>query len=163
MEKALNYLDKILCGVLAVFIAAMLIIGSMQVFYRYILHNSLSWSEELLRYMYVWVTMLGISMGIRRKGLSCISSFTDFVEKRSSVGRHALAAIGFIFQIALFLIMVIYGFKLCTLSAGQMSPSLRISMGLVYMAMPIGGVLALIYSLDEIRSYIKLAKGGVMQ
>lgn len=160
MDKILKHLDKILCAVLAVLIVLMLIIGSMQVFYRYVLRNSLSWSEELLRYMYVWITMLGISMGIRKKGLSCISSFTDFIEKKSKAGRHVLAAIGFIFQILVFLLMAVYGSKLCLLSAGQMSPALRISMGAVYLAMPVGGVLALLYSVDEIVSYIKQARGG---
>ena len=160
MNRLLNYLDKILCAVLAIFIVMMLSVGSMQVFYRYILRNSLSWSEELMRYMYVWVTMLGISMGIRRKGLSCISSFTDFVEKKSKLSRHLLAAAGFIFQIIVFLLMTVYGAKLCMLSAGQMSPALRISMGIIYMAMPVGGGLALLYSANEIISYTKQARGG---
>ena len=54
--KVLRFLDenieKILCVVL---LAAMSILIVVQVFFRYALNNSLSWTEELARYMFIWL------------------------------------------------------------------------------------------------------------
>ncbi len=155
MNRVINALDRVIYAILAVLIVVMLAVGAMQVFWRYVLQNSLSWSEELLRYLYVWVTMLGICMGIRRKGLASISSVADYIEKKTKIGRDVLAVISFMAQIATFVLLAYFGMKLSISTMKQLSPAMRVSMGYVYMAMPIGGVLAMIYTFDEMADYFK--------
>ena len=72
MRRTLDIIDRVLCFVLVIMLSTMLVVGTMQIVYRYAIEQSLSWSEELLRYLYVWATMLGISLGIRRKSLASI-------------------------------------------------------------------------------------------
>lgn len=59
MRRFLDLLDKIIIAVLILILSVMLLVGAMQVIWRYVLQQSLSWSEELMRYLYVWATMLG--------------------------------------------------------------------------------------------------------
>ena len=79
MRRTLDIIDRVLCFVLVIMLSTMLVVGTMQIVYRYAIEQSLSWSEELLRYLYVWATMLGISLGIRRKSLASIEILSDFV------------------------------------------------------------------------------------
>ena len=60
MRKVLDILDKLILALLIIILSAMLVVGTMQVIWRYVLEESLSWSEELMRFLYVWATMLGV-------------------------------------------------------------------------------------------------------
>lgn len=159
MERFYKYLDTLVYTILVTVLIVMLIVGCMQVFWRYALGSSLSWSEELLRYLYVWATMIGICMGIRLKSLAVVSSFTDFVAKKSKLMSNVLVAVNFFIQIGLFAILAVYGWQLAMKTMGQVSPSMQfLSMGIVYLALPIGSILALIYTIDEIYSFIRNEK-----
>lgn len=155
MDRSLKYLEWFICFFLVILVVIMLVVGTMQVIWRYVLQHSLSWSEELMRYLYVWVTMIGMSIGIRRKGLAYISGLIDFISKKSIIGKKLIIIIGFSVQIVLFAFITIYGWKLSMQTMGQLSPALRCSMGYVYLSMPVGGILSLIYTADEIRNYLK--------
>lgn len=70
MKKLLHGLDEYLEEVLLVILlAGMAVIMGIQVFCRYVLSMSLSWSEELTRYLFIWAGFLSISYCTKR----CIS------------------------------------------------------------------------------------------
>ena len=54
INKCVSYIGMVIFIVLIVACVA-------QVFFRFILNNSLSWSEELARYCFIWMHMLGAS------------------------------------------------------------------------------------------------------
>ena len=66
--KVLKWLDanleKYLCVVL---MSVMTLIIFIQVVARYVFQNSLSWSEELARYIFIWLVYLGISYGCQMR------------------------------------------------------------------------------------------------
>jgi len=53
--------------VAVVALAITIILLSLQVFFRYVLNASLTWSEEVSRFTYVWFVYLGVSMAVRSK------------------------------------------------------------------------------------------------
>ena len=62
MKKVLNWLDANLEQfLLCILLAAMAIVMGIQVFCRYVLSMSLSWSEELTRYLFIWSGFLSVS------------------------------------------------------------------------------------------------------
>ena len=74
MKKILHYLDEYLEEFLMViFLIAMTLIMGIQVFSRYILGMSLSWSEEITRYLFIWSAFLSVSLCTRK----CISIKID--------------------------------------------------------------------------------------
>lgn len=66
MKKVLNFLDNYLEETLCVVLmSVMTIIIFIQVIMRYIFHNSLSWSEELARYCFIWLIYIGVAYGCK--------------------------------------------------------------------------------------------------
>ena len=159
MRRTLDIIDRVLCFVLVIMLSAMLVVGTMQIVYRYAIEQSLSWSEELLRYLYVWATMLGISLGIRRKSLASIEILSDFVAKHSKLGNNILHTVAFVIQFLVFAVLTVYGVKLIQIAGNQTAPALQWKMAYIYAAFPIGGALALIYTAEEI--YDDYFKKGV--
>ena len=137
-----------------VMITLMIIIGGLQVFCRYALHNSLSWSEELMRFMYVWIVMIGINLGIRHKSIAAITSLSDMLAKRSAVLGHVLTAACFLLQLLSCVVLLYFGI-LFVLANKQVSPALRIPMSYIYLSLPIGGGMGVIYTLDGVFEWIK--------
>ena len=65
--KVLKWLDEYAeISICVALLSAMTLILAVQVFMRYVMGASLSWSEELARYLFIWLIYLGISFGARQ-------------------------------------------------------------------------------------------------
>lgn len=120
--KVLKFLDenleKMLC---VIFLALMSIIIVLQVFFRYVLNNSLSWSEELARYLFIWMIYIGISYGVKMDKHICVDAVYTFMPKSIKRGYAIVAYVLFlIFAVAI----VYYGIVVVgmQISSGQVSP-----------------------------------------
>jgi TRAP-type C4-dicarboxylate transport system permease small subunit len=117
-----------------------------QVFSRYILNTSFSWTEELARFSLIWLSILGAAyLNARREHLSMdylYGKFSDTTKKKVSIFIEIL-----IFLFAL-IVMVIGGSNLVytTLHLGQLSGTLRIPLGYIYAIMPFSGFLIMCFS-----------------
>lgn len=113
--------------------AAMSIIIGLQIFMRYVVGASLSWSEELSRYLFIWATYLGVAYGVRKDAHIRVSMVTDLMSARNAVYMRILTHILF----GAFAAFVMYqGWIMVekTFRFGQKSASLGIPMGFVYLA-----------------------------
>lgn len=159
MKKILNITDKAIEILMLILISAMLVVGFAQVFCRYILSNSLSWSEELMRFLYVWVVMIGINLGIRHKSLAAITSLSDIIAKRCEVAAKIMTAICLLVQLFVCAILFWYGYKYMS-EAKQTSAAMLIPMKYIYAALPIGGFLGVVYTIDGFVDWIHSLKKG---
>lgn len=153
-QKILKGIDRIVFILLAVLVAVMVIIGAMQVFWRYVLSASLSWSEETLRFLNIWTIFLGISLGIPRGLHTAVEAIYSILGPVSS---RALSKIVQLLGCGFTLLMVFVGSEFALFNAAQLSPTIRLPMLYVYISIPIGGVLALLFTLGEL---FKPGKGG---
>ncbi len=139
----LKGLDTTLNWVLTVIMAAMLVVVSAQVWYRFVLNNPLAWSEELARYLFVWISFLGSAAGIRMN----VHLGIDLIDKiLSPRGRKVMT---FIVNLAIqiFLVVVIFwGIKILKVVQFQKSASMGIPMTYPYLAVPVGSALMLLNS-----------------
>lgn len=121
----------------------MTIIVAAQVFCRYVLNQSLFWSEELARFLLVWLTFLGASCAYYRKvnpGVDFLYAKMPFmIKKISSVLTH-LASMG------LFMVMIIYGCKFAYFVRLQISPALQIPKWIILGIIPVSGVILMIHA-----------------
>ncbi len=121
-----------------------------QVFSRYILGTSFTWTEEFARFSLIWMTVLGAAyLNAKKEHLSM-----DFLyQKLSDVNRRKASILieVFIFLFAL-IVMVIGGFNLVyiTLHLEQLSGTLRIPLGYIYAIMPFSGLLIMCFSIYHI-------------
>lgn len=126
-----------------------------QVFSRYLLGTSFTWTEEFARFSLIWMTIIGAAyLNGKKEHLSM-----DFLYQKFSVTNKKRASI--LIEVLIFLfaliVMVIGGLNLVytTLHLEQLSGTLRIPLGYVYAIMPFSGFLIICFSIYHISNIIK--------
>ncbi len=142
--KFLKLLDEhIEEWILIVTYTAMLIIATAQVFFRYVVNLSLSWSQDLLTYMLIWSVFIGISLAVKkRKHIKVELAFVLLPEK---IQFYLKVLSNFIFIIfcgifSYYSLIKIY--KLIFINP-QISESTGISMWMIQIAVPFGFILSI--------------------
>ena len=112
----------------------------MQVVMRYVFHSSLSWSEELGRYTFIWLTWLSTGYAVHHKRHLRIEVLPDFFNKR---GKLIIDIFAMTLWCGFSLFLVNYGFKIALMlwSREQVTAALEIPMALCYAAVPTGALL----------------------
>ena len=151
LDKARRFVDKSLASVLSVLMFALLVDVVWQVFSRYVLRDPSSFTDELARYLMIWVALLGAAYVTgQRMHLAIDLLVQRFSGRWPQVFTHLV--IGFF---AVF-VLIIGGSRLVniTLELGQQSAALRIPLGYVYLVLPLSGGVILFYALSELGSTI---------
>jgi TRAP-type C4-dicarboxylate transport system permease small subunit len=121
----------------------MAVIVAVQVFSRYMLNRSLFWSEELARFLLVWLTFLGASVAYYRKANPGI----DVLYARMAPAlRRATALLIHLVSIGLFSVMVFYGFEFAYFVRLQISPALNLPKWIVMSIIPASGSILLVHA-----------------
>jgi len=130
MDHINKVLEKIVVLLLVVLTGAVF----MQVLSR-TFRFSLSWIEELVRYLLIWMAIWGSALVIYRSSLIHMDVLLKVVPKTVKL---ILTELGSLLS-AVFTLVVIYGsFEYIELGMGQISPALQIDMGYVYLIIPTG-------------------------
>ena len=149
--KLRSQVDSVLEKTL-VFIMSLMVINVLwQVFSRYLLANPSSFTDELARYLMIWVGVLGAAY-VAGKGNHV--AITYFSEKFSPSNLNRVKfAINLIIMGFAFFGMLIGGLRLVyiTLILEQLSPSLKIPLGLVYAIIPLSGMLIIFYKILDLK------------
>jgi TRAP-type C4-dicarboxylate transport system permease small subunit len=143
--------DSVLEKVLVVIMSTMVINVLWQVFSRYILANPSSFTDELARYLMIWVGVLGAAY-VAGKGNHV--AITYFSEKFSSANQKKVQTfINLTILTFAILGMLIGGVRLVyiTLVLEQLSPALKIPLGVVYSVIPISGILIIFYKILDLK------------
>lgn len=149
MEKAYKIITKFLSSAIVVVFSILVISCVLQVFTRFVLNSSLSWTEELARYTFIWANMLGAILCTKNKSNATVSVVTDNLSVEKQV---VLNKIVDVLSIIIGLILLFYGSKVAWAVRTQLSPALRISMSFVYGAAPVFGALLIFYCIYDIYS-----------
>lgn len=129
-------------GVLIALMAAMASLVIANVVARYVFNHSFVWAEELSRYMMIWVGFLGSGLVLRIGAHLAVDVFQDMLPRRAA---QAMRAVVVAMLAGAFLAMLWLGAQYVDFAWGQETPVLNWNFGLVYLAIPIGAVLMLIY------------------
>ncbi len=147
MRRFFDSLEYGLRRILLVLVAGIVLAVTLQIVARFILLVSIPWTDELSRYLMVWSAFVGFGVAYRKGQLIYVGLVKDKLPPRML----RLATILSDILCAIFaVIAVIYGIKLCLLNVGQVSPSLRISLGIIYAAIPLGCFLFLVFVFESL-------------
>jgi len=125
-----------------------------QIIMRYVFHNSLSWSEELARYVFLWQIWLGASFAVKQQRHLRIEAFKNMLpEKVQKYAEMITLLIWFGFSI--FLAYKGSELTLILIKRGQVSPAMRIPMAYAYASVPIGCGLMAIRLIEQMVKYTK--------
>jgi len=155
MKRFLYWLDNYLeMSIGVVLILAVSVILSIQVFMRYVMGSSLSWSEELSRYMFIWLIYLGISYGAKVMRHIKIDAGLYMFPKSL---RPKIVILGDVVFLVFSVTVVIYSSKLVErqMMLDQTSPAMGIPMWFVYLAPAVGFGLTAIREIQTIIYRIK--------
>ena len=147
MEKFNKYIDKIIFILIAISFIILISSCVLQVFTRFILNNSLSWTEELSRYTFIWSNFLGAIFCTKKGTHAIVTVITDSLGKKKKI---ILNIVVNLIVVIINLIVIIYGFNVAYAVRTQLSPALRISMSFVYGAAPFSALFILYYSIFNI-------------
>ena len=146
--RALTKFDNLLAKGEAVVIIAMVAVMTvavfLQVLYRYVLTQPLHWSEELARYLFVWLSILGATLGLQKRGHFGLDFFFRMFPEQ------AKPCMGFLIHLlmgAVVLVILVQGITLVQKTALQESPAMGISMSWAYACLPVGAALMVIHLL----------------
>jgi TRAP-type transport system small permease protein len=143
VDRAVEY------GVAAIF-AAMCAVGLLQVFNRFVLNRSLSWSEEFQIYCHVWIVFLAIPIAYRHGAHLAVESFKEklFGRKAARIFDYFIEILWIWFAVALAWL----AWRVSEVAKLQSSPGLELPMNWVYYSMVVGGAYLLFVVLRRIFS-----------
>jgi TRAP-type C4-dicarboxylate transport system permease large subunit/TRAP-type C4-dicarboxylate transport system permease small subunit len=131
--------DRLVEAVSVATLLAACLLAVVQVFFRYVLNNSLPWPEEVARLGFVWVVFLGMALAIHRDAHLRI----DLVDRLSGA-LSATVSVGFrvVMVAAACAALAHHGLELVSRAMGA-TPALRIPISYLYGAVPAGAILGL--------------------
>ena len=156
MVKLKAIIDKALSWILIVLMSLLVIDVLWQVFSRYVLNSPSSFTEELARFLLIWVGLLGASYAAGKKMHLAVDILPGKLQgKRKNYLTIFILAATILFCLT---VMVFGGIRLVaiTLFLGQQAAALQMPLGYIYIILPLSGLLiafyALLYMIDEFRS-----------
>jgi TRAP-type C4-dicarboxylate transport system permease small subunit len=147
LKSVFAWIDRGVEYAVAAIFAAMCAVGLLQVFNRFVLNRSLSWSEEFQIYCHVWIVFLAIPIAYRHGAHLSVDSLRKLFPRR----------LGAVFDLFIELLWIWFAVALTWLSWKvsevaklQSSPGLEMPMSYVYYGMVVGGAYLLLVVLRRV-------------
>ena len=140
-------LDRLTCGACVVLLGAIFAIMLLQIAFRYVLNAPLVWTEELARYLFIWVCYLGAVVALRRGNHIVIALVLERLPARLRtavlLGIQVLA-LGFLGMLA------VQGVRLALRTHTVLAITLPIPWSAIYAAAPVAAVLMMLQTLEDV-------------
>lgn len=150
--KLFKKAQDIINGVIGVILIAIMCVVLIQTFTRYVIFYSIPWSEELSRYLFVILIMLGINIGISKNMMVRIDLIDNMLTEK---GKLILEICREIISLVIASIFLYSSTEMVRIGAFQKSPALQMQMNIIYSFLFIGFVLAVVAVLIRIFEIVK--------
>ena len=152
MNKVSHTIDRIARVILAIMLSVMIVVVLFGVVNRFLLKLPVSWTEEVSRFLMIWICMLGSTIAVKNGSHVAV---LYFISKFREESRQKIAFINHLLIIAFLIIPSLYGLKLCISQAGQLSPALRISMFYPFLSVPFGCIIMILHELALLKQMFR--------
>ena len=140
-------IETVCCFLIGFFIAAIVLITMISVWYRYVLDNPLSWTEQICGILFVWITFLGSAVLYRRVLHIAIDMILVQLPQRIQTLFYWINE-ALMFCLALLLIW--FGARHALMNLSQTFGALEITPSWFYAAPPLSGIMMVIFGLEKI-------------
>lgn len=149
-----NTVDKILGNVLILIMGVMVLNVLWQVFTRFVIGTPSSFTDELARYLMIWLGILGAAY-VSGRNMHVAIDVLPLRANNETQRKLKIIVYSVIILFAL-MAMVVGGFRLVyiTYILDQQSAALQIPMALVYVAIPLSGILIIYYKISDLRKIL---------
>ena len=148
LKKVSNTVNSIVSYTGMVLFVVLVVACVSQVFFRFVLNNSLSWTEELARYCFSWMHLIGSSLLIEGSGHATVTVIMDLMH---GMARRVLDTV---IELIIFfngVIMLYSGTVLAYSSRTNLSTAMSIPMWIINSSVAVGGLLLMF------QAFVKLA------
>ncbi|MGJ8640281.1 MAG: TRAP transporter small permease [Opitutaceae bacterium] len=155
MQQLTKWMTRALEVALIVIVGLLVLDVVWGVFTRYVMGEQAKWSEELARFLLVWVALLGSALAF---GVKAHLGVDYFVGQLHPVSRKFMAIIAHIVVLFFAVSVFVYGGSRVVgdaLTMEQMTPALGWKMGYVYLALPISGIFMVLFTLENLLETLK--------
>jgi C4-dicarboxylate transporter DctM subunit len=144
IAAGVGWLDVALEVITGALLFSTLVIALVQVFFRYVLNDSLAWPEEMARWAFIWLVFVGAAMVARRSGHVIIDLVPNMLGERA-LAWHAIMVRVIVTAVDAMLLM--QGWDL-VMRSSYVSPALEWPFTYLYLAIPTGAALSLIFAVS---------------
>lgn len=137
-----DILDKIVKKIITIFLMLMTVILFSQVISRYLFSTGLTWSEEIVRYMCVWIVYLGATCATKNNSHISVTALEEILP--DSLKKWLVHIQRLIVSVYLVLVLWI-GTSMLGVAKLQTSPNMRIPMNIIYSVIPISMIIMIIH------------------
>ena len=122
----------------------LVVLIGLEVFFRYVIGNALSWPEEVAGIVFVWFTLLGVALVMREDEHIAF----DFLMKNAPPIVGKIITLFSLLMIQFYaLFMVYFGYSYARTFSFETTPAVQINLLWVTLSVPVSGLLIVIYSL----------------
>lgn len=143
--SVLDHVSRIILGTL---IGLIVLVTCMAVWWRYVLNDPLSWTEQISRILFVWVTFLGAASLYR--GVQHIAIDMLYLSLPAGPLRQGVYWLNQVLILLLAVLMLWFGGKLSIDNMAQTFGALEISPSSFYLAAPVSAVLIILYWFEKL-------------
>lgn len=137
MKQLLKALDHVERAAITIMMIVMVVLIFVQVFTRYVLSDSLGWTEEASRYLFIWLIFLSIGIAFVDKKHISIDILLDILP---AFAQKIILQIGYLILMVLSVFLFMQGMELVEnlQQFSQKSSTLQIPMWIIYLSLPVG-------------------------
>ncbi|MCC2163735.1 TRAP transporter small permease [Brotaphodocola catenula] len=155
--RAFLIMQKVITAVISIALTAMIAVVFLQTFCRFVIFKSLSWSEELSRYLFVAVIVLGVNLAMSNHMMVRIEIIDNYLKGKAAVVMNLVRRFAALFVNIIFMYSA---FKLIEIGGYQTSPAMSIPMSFLYSIILVGFVLNVLAALMDIyQTYVRQVSG----
>ncbi len=132
--------------VAAVLFAGLTLVVALQVFTRFVLHVPFIWSEEVARFLFFWVVLLGSAMSVKSRRHFVLDITMGRAGTRGRGGRLLLDIIPGLCILGFSVLLLVQGIGYTKIGLLRTATNSQLSMGLVYAAIPVFALLSILYA-----------------
>jgi TRAP-type C4-dicarboxylate transport system permease small subunit len=147
---ASDIINRVTEYTIAVMMGVMTIIIALQVFTRYVLNDSLTWTEEIGRYLMIWICFLGSAMALKYGEHISVTFIEERLPRRIRQGVRVAIALT---VLAFFALATWVGVLMTLQVSDQQAPVTWISMAWAYSCIPVGCFFMMIHALAHLAQY----------
>jgi TRAP-type C4-dicarboxylate transport system permease small subunit len=157
MRKIIDAYARLLNWLLVVTVAILIIPVSLQIFSRFTeLIPRYIWTEEMARFFFIWMIMLGAMIGIR-EGLHFD---VDLWPKLRPRAEAVLRIVSYSFVLVLALVFLYYGVKFLQFGWEQHSELADLPMWMIFIAWPVAGFTWIVFAGDAVLANLRIVASG---
>ena len=136
--------EKVCSSLVIVLMATIVLVVSLGVFFRFVLNNSLSWTEEIAKYLLVWLSFIGSAVALRKGAHIGITILSDTFKGKLKGIAETLVSFTILTASYYF---TFYGWRFALNAKIQTASTVDLSLFWVMLCVPVSGVLMALFIL----------------